>query len=148
MHAIEQITWRSVSTITTYTYDELLSIGRMALLRSEELRTGLAEYYAFIEEQKRLGLGEDDQDRFRLETLGLLSGRHLSAIEDSTNYALDVSPEQAVEIAEEFASRTAAHPWLSRLTKYQVLMQRVALDFDARAEILLIEIDRELARNR
>ena len=148
VYAIEQVTWRSVPTITTYTYDELLSTGRMTLLRSEELRNGLAEYYAFIEEQRRLGLGEDDQDHFRLETLGLLSGKQLSAIEDSRNYQLDASAEEAVEIAERFGSRTAAHPWLSRLTKYQVLMRRVALDFGSRAEILLIEIDRELARDR
>ena len=62
VHAIEQVTWRSVPTITTYTYDELLSTGRMALLRSEDLRNGLAEYYAFLADQRWLGLGEDDPE--------------------------------------------------------------------------------------
>ena len=148
VHAIEQVTWRSVPTITTSTYDELLSTGRMALLRSERLRNGLAEYYAFIVEQTRLGLGEDDQDRFRLETLGLLSGEHLSAIEDASSYDLDVSAEEAVEIAEGFASRRTAHPWLSRLMKYQVLMRRLALEFDARAGVLLTEIEEQLNGDR
>ena len=148
VQAIEQVTWRSVPTITTYTYDELLSTGRMALLRSERLRNGLAEYYAFIVDQRRLGLGEDDQDRFRLETLGLLSGEHLSAIEDASSYDLDVSPEEAVEIAEGLASRRTAHPWLSRLMKYQVLMRRLAREFDTRARVLITEIDEQLTGDR
>ena len=148
VHAIEQVTWRSVPTITTYTYDELLSTGRMALLRSEDLRNGLAEYYAFLADQRWLGLGEDDQDRFRLETLGLLSGQHLSAIEDASSYTLDVSPDEAVEIAERLASRRSAHPWLSRLTKYQVLMRRLALEFDARARVLITEVEEQLPGGR
>ena len=148
IHAIEQVAWRSVPTITTNTYDELVSTGRMTLLQSEDLRNGLTEYYAFLEGQKRLGLGEDDQDMFRLETLGLLSGGHLSAIEDPTRYPLNVSPEEAVDIAEEFASRLAAHRWLSRLTKYQVLMHRLAQDFDARARVLLAELDQDMSDDR
>lgn len=148
LHAIEQVTWRSVPTITTNTYDELVSTGRMTLLQSEDLRNGLGEYYSFLEEQKRLGLGEDDQDVFRLETLGLLSGRHLSAIEDPMRYPLVVSREESVEIAEDFASRLAAHQWLSRLTKYQVLMHRLAQDFDARARVLLAELDHDMTGDR
>lgn len=50
VRALEQVIWRSVPTITTSTYDELSSTGRMALLRSERLRNGPAEYYAFIED--------------------------------------------------------------------------------------------------
>jgi len=141
---IEQVTWRSVPTITTHTYDELLSTGRMALVRSEGLRSGLAEYYAFLADQMRLGLGENDQDRFREETLGLLSGEHLSAIEDPSTYPLDVSPGEAMKIAEGLASRRTAHPWLGRLMKYQVLMRRLALDLDARARVLLAEVDEQL----
>ena len=148
VHAIEQVTWRSVPTITTNTYDELQSTGRMALLRPEGLRNSLAEYYRFITDQRRLGLGEDDQDRFRLETLGLLSGEQLSAIEDASSYDLDVSSEEAMEIAKGFASRGAAHPWLSRLMKYQVLMRRLALEFDARAGVLITEIEEQLPRDR
>lgn len=148
VYAIEQVTWRSVPTITTYTYDELLSTGRMTLLRSERLRNGLAEYYASIEHQRRLGLGENDQEQFVLETLGLLSGEHLSAIEDASSYDLDVSAEEAVEIAKRFASRRTAHPWLSRLMKYQVLMRRLAREFDTRARVLITEIDNQLAGDR
>jgi hypothetical protein len=148
IHAIEQVTWRSVPTITTYTYDELGSTGRMTLLRSEALRKGVAEYYAFIEEQRRLGLGEDDQDYFRSETLGILSGAQLGAIEDPSRYALDVSSEEVKRIATEFASRKTARAWLGRLEKYQVLMGRLASDFDTRAQILLGQLDRELTNRR
>jgi hypothetical protein len=120
----------------------------MTLIRSEELRNGLAEYYTVIEEESRLALARDDQDRFRLETLGLLSGEHVSAIEDPSIYELVVSPEGALEIAEGFAGRATAHPWLSRLTGYQVLMQRLALDFDNKARILLAEIDQQFDGER
>ncbi len=102
---------------------------------------GAGTIFSVLPAQRRLGLGEDDQDRFRLETLGLLSGEHLSAIEDPATYRLDVSPDEAIDIAERFSARDAAHAWLSRLQKYQVLMRRLALDFDARARALLTAID-------
>ena len=94
-----------------------------------------------------MGLGEDDQDRFRLETLGLLSGAQLAAIEDPVRYAVEVSPADAKRIAVEYARRTDAHRWLPRLTKYQVLMRRLAEKFRERADALLSEIDDELAHN-
>lgn len=139
--ALEQVTWRSVSTISTSTFDELQTTGRSVLLRSETLRRDLADYYAFIEEQRRLGLGEDDQDRFRLETLGLLSGSHLSSIEDPDRHPFEMSPREATRVAQEFASRTNAHVWLGRLAKYQVLMQRLSRDFQARNTDLLMQVD-------
>lgn len=145
VRALEQVTWRSVPSITTNTYDELRNTGRTTLLRSEPLRNALADYYGrVLEEQRRLGFGEDDQARFRLETLGLLSGQQLSAIEDGERFRLEVSPAEARRIAERFAARTGAHPWLARLTKYQVLMRRLALAYDARARELMVTIDREL----
>ena len=147
MRALEQVTWRGVPVIHANTYGELESTGRMILLRTEALRSGLAEYYSFIDEQRRLGLGEDDQDRFRLETLGLLSGVQLSAIEDPDRYQAEVSPEEARRIAVEYARRTDAQLWLPRLTKYQVLMRRLAEEFRVRAEALLSEIDGELAHS-
>lgn len=146
-HALEQVTWRSVPNITTGTYEELESTGRTVLLRSEKLRSGLADYYGLIAGQQRLGLGEDDQDRFRVATLGLLSSADLSAIEDPERYPFDMSPERARQVAIGFAARTAAHPWLSRLTKYQVLMRRLAEEFRERATGLLEQIDAQLARS-
>lgn len=144
--ALEKVTWRSVPSITTNTYDELRNTGRSTLLRSESLRNALADYYGrVLEEQRRLGFGEDDQARFRLETLGLLSGEQLSAIEDEERFPLEVSPGEARRIAERFAARTGAHPWLARLTKYQVLMRRLALAYDTRARALMVTIDQELA---
>lgn len=142
--ALEKVTWRSVPRITTGTYDELRSTGRMVLLESEELRGGLVEYYGSIPDQRRLGLGEDDQDRFRVLTVGLLSADHLSFIEDSASAPFDLSPEEARRIALELVSREEAHPWLSRLVKYQVLMRRLAGDFGLGAAALVEEIDVQL----
>jgi hypothetical protein len=144
VRALEQVTWRSVPVIHANTYGELESTGRMILLRSEALRDGLAEYYSFIDEQRRLGLGEDDQDRYRLETLGLLTGPQLAAIEDAERYSNEVTPAEAQRIAVEYAARPDAHLWLPRLTKYQVLMRRLAEEFRVRAEALLSAIDGEL----
>ncbi len=139
--ALEQVTWRSVPTITSGTFDELRSTGRSVLLRSEGLRRDLATYYGFIDEQQRLGLGEDDQDRFRLETLGLLSGDHLSSIEDPESFPFEMPPNEAIRIAEAFRSRSGAHRWLGRLAKYQVLMGRLGRDFQSRNRQLLSQID-------
>lgn len=139
--ALEQVTWRSVPTIATGTFDELQSTGRSVLLRSEALRRDLAAYYGAIEEQRRLGLGEDDQDRFRLATLGLLSGDHLSAVEDPERHPFEMSADEAARIAEAFRSRPEAHLWLGRLTKYQVLMQRLSRDYQAGNLRLLSRID-------
>ena len=142
--ALEQVTWRSVPTMTTTTYDELRSTGRTVLIRSELLRDMLAGYYGALAEQQRLGLGEDDQDRFRMATVGLLSGDQLSAIEDPDRFDLDVGAGDAVRIARAFADREAAHPWLGRLEKYQVLMARLARGSRERAREILREIDREI----
>jgi hypothetical protein len=144
VRAMEQVTWRSVPVIHANTYRELESTGRMILLRSEALRDGLADYYSFIDEQRRLGLGEDDQDRYRLETLGLLSAPRLAGIEDPERYPGEATPAEAERIAVEYAGRPDAHVWLPRLTKYQVLMRRLAEEFRVRAEALLFEIDGEL----
>jgi uncharacterized protein YhaN len=147
VRAIEKVTWRSFPTVTPYTYNELVTSGRMALLNSEQLRTGLAVYYSRLEDNKRLGLGEDDQDRFRNETVGLLSAAHLSAIEDATSHTLNVPDEEAVAIAREFASRSASHPWLTRLAKYQVMMRKLTSEHMNRAQALISEIDGALLGN-
>jgi len=146
--ALEQVTWRSVATISTGTFDELQTTGRSILLRSEALRGELARYYSFLEEQRRLGLGEDDQDRFRVATLGLLSGSQLSAIEEPDQYPLEVSDAEATAIARAFGSRREAHLWLGRLVKYQVLMQRLSRDFRARNLGLLARVDSLITDDR
>jgi len=146
--ALEQVTWRSVASISTGTFDELQSTGRSILLRSEALRGELARYYSFIEEQRRLGLGEDDQDRFRIATLGLLSGSQLSAIEEPGRYPLEVSAAEATAIARAFGSRRDAYLWLGRLVKYQVLMQRISRDFHTRNQRLLAQVDSLITGDR
>ena len=144
IRALEQVTWRSFPTVTPYTYDELLTSGRMTMLTSEHLRRTLVEYYTSLEDERRLGFGENDQERFRDETLGLLSAAHLSAIEDPSRYELDVPEREAVAIARQFASGSAAHAWLARPTKYQVLMRVLTEQYMTRAHTLISEIDGEL----
>ena len=116
----------------------------MTLLRSEELRSGLGAYYALVEDRRRLGLGEDDQDRFRLETLGLLSAEQLSGIEDPERFPFEVGAAEAARVARELTVRPGALAWLPRLAKYQVLMRRSAEEIRAAALLLMAEIDREL----
>ena len=140
VRAVEQVTWRSFPVITAYTYQELLSSGRMTLLRSEDLRQRLAEYYTLIEDSRRLGFGEDDQYKFRDLTVGLLTTVQLSAIEDPKRYELVVSAEEALSIARELTSRGEAHAWLPRLAKYQVLMRARAEGFIDTAKNLITSI--------
>lgn len=144
VEAVEKVTWRSFPRIRSYTYEELRSTGRMTLLRSEELRSGLGAYYALVEDRRRLGLGEDDQDRFRLETLGLLSAEQLSGIEDPQRFPFEVGAAEAARVARELTVRPGALVWLPRLAKYQVLMRRSAEEIRAAALLLMAEIDREL----
>lgn len=141
VNALEKVTWRSVATISTGTFDELQATGRWIQIQNVSLRNALGEYYSFIEEQRRLGFGEDDQDRFREETLGILTGSHLSAVEDPDNFSLEIGQSDAVRMAEDFASRKAAHVWLGRLAKYQVLMHRLSEDQLTRNSRLLVQID-------
>jgi hypothetical protein len=145
VRAMEQVTWRSYPVITAYTYGELLSSGRMTLLRSEDLRQSLSEYYTELEESRRLGLGEDDQEKFRDLTVGLLSAAQLSGIEDRERYDLEVSADEAVSIAREFATRVEAHAWLARLVKYQVLMRARAEEYIEDARNLISSIDEFLS---
>ena len=79
-----------------------------------------------------------------MATVGLLSGDQLSAIEDPDRFDLHVAPGDAVRIARAFAGREAAHLWLGRLEKYQVLMARLARGSRERAREILREIDREI----
>ena len=67
-----------------------------------------------------------------------------ASIEDPSRYGEEISPEEAEAVAAQFARRTDAQLWLPRLTKYQVLMRRLAEDFRLRAEALLSELDGEL----
>ena len=139
--AMERVTWRSFPVITAYTYGELVSSGRMTLLRSQDLRLRLAEYYTLLEETRRLGLEEDDQDKFRDLTVGLLSAEQLSAVEAHKREDLQVSAEEATRIATEFSGRLEARGWLARLAKYQVLMRIRAEGFVKREKGLIASID-------
>lgn len=55
-----------------------------------------------------MGFGEDDQDRFRNATVGLLSAAHLSAIEDPDRYPIKISADQAVTIAKDLGAPRGA----------------------------------------
>ncbi len=140
VYALERVTWRNFPVINGYTYSEMLTSGKMTLLRSENLRRKLSDYYSRLEDTERLGFGEDDQDHFRTETLGILSTQILMHIENETDYPLNISQEEGLDMAREFAARQTAHQWIGRLAKYQVLMSERADEFTRRAEVLEAEI--------
>ncbi len=138
--AMERITWRNFPVINGNTYNEMLTTGNMTLLRSEALRKQLSDYYAMLEDTERLSFGEDDQDQFRNETLGILSAAMLKYVEDEEMYPLEVSEETALAMANEFSTREKAHWWMNRLAKYQVLMANRSTEFTKSARSIQTEI--------
>ena len=140
VRAMERITWRNFPIINGYTYNEMLSSGSMMLLRSEELRKKLSMYYASVEDTERLSFGENDQDQFRDETLGILDEDMLKFVENEDKYPLTVSADDALAMAVDFSGRTRAHLWLRRLAKYQVLMAERAESYTSQAQNLKDEI--------
>ncbi len=144
VRALERITWRNFPVIKGYTYNEMVTTGNTTLLRSEKLRENLSAYYSYLEDTERLSFGENDQDRFRDETIGILSQNMLMFLENEEKYPLEVSDDNAESMVRDFAGRTNAHPWLGRLAKYQVLMAARAEAFTEQALNLQKEIQYSL----
>ncbi|MDH3550485.1 MAG: DUF6090 family protein [Gammaproteobacteria bacterium] len=53
IEAVEKVSWESYRRITPTSYDELISSGRATLIRSENLRYALAEYYSKLSSGRR-----------------------------------------------------------------------------------------------
>ena len=141
--AVETASWRSFPKINAYVYHELQSTGRFALIRSEKLRRHLAEHYAALEHDARVGDDLSAQQRFDAATAGLLSIDELEAVERAAGdfHQLHIAPERASAVARAFIARPAAIAELPNLVQHHTFNLRVISQMRSRADRIIQEID-------
>ena len=141
--AVETSTWRSFPRINAFVYHELQSTGRLVLIRSEPLLRGLAEHYAALQHDARVGEDLAAQQRFDHAVAGLLTIDELEAVERvAGDYGkLSVTPERAVAIARAFALRSDAVAELAGLVQHHTFNLRVIAQMRQRADDMIAQIE-------
>ena len=142
--ALETATWRSFPQISAFVYTELQSSGNLALIQSEPLRRGLANYYSSIRHYSRVGLDLDIQHQFDRLTAGILTTAELLSIEKGSwsGSADSIPMDRAMQIAEELAKRSDAIDLLPNIAQHHVFNQKVIELARARAVSIIEQIDR------
>ena len=142
--AVETASWRSFPQINAFVYGELQNTGRLALLRSVELRRMLAEHYTDSHHASRVGFDLSAQQRYDAACSGLLGMEELTAIELGGGQweNLTIAPERALEIVRDFAQRPAAIAELPSLVQHHTFNLRVLDDMQRRLEAIIVAIDR------
>ncbi len=148
---LEKASWESYLPIGPRTYEELLSSGRTTLIRDEELRDALGDYYRQIERWDVILETQHILDQYRFATAGLLSGDHLIAIEKSTsgNFQFpDIDPEVAVEAARRFSKNDEAIRWLPQMLHYHALVEAIVKVHEEAARAMIAKIEQDLHGDR
>lgn len=146
--AVETASWRSFPHITAFVYGELQSTGRLAVIRSEALRRSLAEHYAALQHDARVGIDLSAQHWYDEQVAGLLSIDELQAVERIAGrwQELSVDVTRARAIVEEFARRDGAVAQLPGLVQHHTFNLRVITDMQRRADAIILQIDEAVAR--
>ena len=153
LESIEKVTWLSYLPLSRIVYNELLSSGKMSLIRSEELREQLAIYYGDANHWEITLNDKGSQKEFSYTTAGLLSKEMLTAIENtestdpslSSHYLdLEIDKNEVKRIILELSSNEEAVKWLPQIYHYQVLAAKVIILLQAHVESLLKSIEVQL----
>lgn len=141
--ALERATWRSFPHISAFVYTELQNTGNLSLIRSVELRRGLADYYASLQFESRIGLDLDLQHLFDRLTAGILSTDEIFDIEQrgSSRLENEIHPDRALEIAQEFAARQGAVDLLPNIAQHHLFNKKAAEASRNKAQQLISTID-------
>ena len=141
--ALETATWLSFPQISAFVYAELQSTGHLALLRSQSLRRNLANYYASILQESRIGLDLNLQHLFDRLTAGILSTAELTQVEEfaGQDKLQDVAASRALEIAQEFAARQEAVDLLPNIAQHHVFSKKVIESYRSQALVIIEEIE-------
>ncbi|NIS90638.1 MAG: hypothetical protein GTN98_11270 [Woeseiaceae bacterium] len=122
IEAVEKVSWESYRRITSNTYSELIGAGRATLIRSENLRDALAEYYADIEFWETILKEEFLAREYSVAMAGLLSLNFLERIAQSgpPSEPIDLAVEagDAVAIAIALKSRAQGIQLLPMIYKH------------------------------
>jgi hypothetical protein len=145
--AIETASWRSFPSLDAFVYSELQSSGKLALIRSDALRRSLADHYATLKYDARVGLDRDPQIQFDRYTAGILSTEELRMIEESTwqDKVFDLSAQRAVEIAAQLVDRPEAIALIPSIVQHHLFNQRSIMHSQNSAREIIAQIDLLLA---
>jgi hypothetical protein len=141
--ALERVTWRSFPNINAYVYTELQSTGNLSLIRSEALRRDMADYYSFIQHESAIGLDLEIQNLFTRMTAGILSTAELVDIQenDLDGRKVEIDPERALQIAQEYAARQNAVDLLPSIVQHHSFNKIAIESSRERAQKLIETID-------
>lgn len=144
---LEQASWVSYLPIGPRTYDELKSSGRTTLIRDENLRNALGEYYRQIARWEVVLKTQNVLSNYRFASAGLLSGDHLVAVENSMREDFtfpDIDAAEAVRVAKRFSMNDEAIRWLPQMLHYHVLVREVIGRHEAAARAMIADIEKAL----
>ena len=146
--AVETASWRSFPKTTAYVVSELRTSGQLGIIRSVELRQGLADHYAQIEHFGRVADDLSAQLRYDAAVAGLLNARELAALEDTGGDfdGLSIDQARAGEIVGGFALIDSAHRELPGMAQHHLFNLRVMAEMDERIDALLALIKDEIDR--
>lgn len=141
--ALERVTWRSFPHISAFVYTELQNTGNLSLIRSEELRQKLAEYYSSIRFESMIGLDLEVQRTFGRLTAGILSTDELIDIEENQwgQRQVDVHPDRALEIAQQFMEKQDAIDLLPSIAQHHAFNKKVVGNSRDRAQQIVVKLD-------
>lgn len=140
--ALETVSWRSFPKINAFVFNELQSTGRLTLLQSVALRRALAEHYAEIDHDARVGEDLSAQRRFEAATAGLATTDELIAVETSDSLdEIEIETERALALVESLANRPAALAELPSMAQHHVFNLRAIEDMQARTDALILRIE-------
>ena len=141
--ALEKATWRSFPHISAYVYTELQNTGNLSLIRSEELRQELAEYYSYLRFESVVGLDLEIQRAFARLTAGILSTDELIGIEENqlSQRQIDVLPDHALELARRFKERQDAVDLLPSIAQHHAFNQKVIRNNRDKAREIIAILD-------
>ncbi len=148
MMAVEQVTWRSFPRISGNVYGELKATGNLALIRSDQLRDNLWEYYSFYDHISVIGTNLELQQVFTHLTAGILSTAELTVIQGirQEREHWRVPSDRAYEVALEFSQQDEAIALLPSIAQHHVHNQRFVGSAIKRARQLIQNLEDILIR--
>jgi hypothetical protein len=152
IEAVEKVSWESYRRITPTSYDELISSGRATLIRSENLRYALAEYYSQVEFWETVLKEQSLSHEFSAATAGVLSLRFLEMIAKSgppsEPIELGVEGVDAVDIANALESRAQGIQLLPMVYKHHSSVLIANAEIRKQNEALQLAIEKYLKPGR
>jgi len=153
IESIEKVTWSSYLPVSRNTYVELLSSGKMSLIKSEKLREHLVKYYDEIDHWEIVLESTGHQKEFGNLTAGLLSKESLRAIENTESFdnivalvepEFELSKQEIIETLNKLSENEQALNLLPKLYHYHVLATKVINHLEKRCNEIITLINSEL----